>query len=192
MSLVRRTLVVCALSLFPSFFFAPVADARDVTFGLRGNISDDADFGVGADVRWTFLPDDPRLALDATFDYYFPEEGNDDIEDALEQFEDLFPGLDLPVDLGELVDLATPEKTYWEANLNLTWDFTRGGAVVPYAGLGANYARLETKTFGFTSDEDDFGANVLAGLRIQDRFYVEAKQEFGGGDMFVLSAGVRF
>ena len=91
-----------------------------------------------------------------------------------------------------VLDLATPEKTYWEANLNLTWDFTHGGAVVPYAGLGGNYSRLETTLLGFTRDEDDFGANVLAGLRIQDRFYVEAKQEFGGGEMFVLTAGVRF
>ena len=192
MSQVRRIIAVCAFSLLSSFFYVPAADARDVTFGLRGSISDDADFGVGADIRWTFLPDDPRLALDLTFDYFFPEEGNDDIEDILDEVDGLFPNLPLPIDLEEILDLATPERTYWEANLNLTWDFTRGGAVIPYAGLGANYGRLETELLGFTSDEDDFGANVLAGMRIKDRFYVEAKQEFGGGEMFVLSAGVRF
>ena len=49
----------------------------------------------------------------------------------------------------------------------------------PLRGAGRDLRRRETTTFGFTSDENDVGANVLAGLRIQDRFYVEAKQEFG-------------
>lgn len=191
MSLARRTIAACALSFFASLLSVPVADARDVTFGVRGSISDDADFGVGADIRWTFLADDPRLALNLTFDYFFPEEGDDEIEDALEDLEDLIPGVPLP-ELDDFLDFAGTDTTYWEGNLNLTWDFVRDGAVIPYAGLGANYGRLETEAFGFTSDQDDVGANILAGMRIQDRFYVEAKQEFGGGELFVLSVGVRF
>jgi hypothetical protein len=169
---------------------APAADARDVTFGPRVSLADDADFGVGADIRWTFLGDDPRLAVVASFDYFFPEEPGGEIDDVLEDIDERFGHLlPFPIDLDELVDI---EEEYFEANLNLTWDFTGPRAVVPYAGLGAFYGRRETSFFGFDRDEDDFGANVLAGIRIKDRFYVEAKQEAGGAEMFVLSAGVRF
>jgi hypothetical protein len=156
------------------------AQERDVTFGVRGSVSDDADFGVGADVRWRFLADDPRLSLTAGFDYYFPE------EEAIVTPPLDIPGLpDLPFDL-------QPDLRYWEANLNLTWDFTERGTVVPYAGLGLNYARAQTSILGFELDEDDVGANVVAGLRIGRHVYVEAKQEAGGGELFVVSAGLRF
>ena len=84
------------------------------------------------------------------------------------------------------------EVEYWEANLNLTWDFTTDRAVIPYAGVGVNYGRASASLRGSTSDEGDVGANVLAGVRIQRRFYVEAKQEAGGGELFVLTVGVRF
>jgi len=166
---------------------APVA-AADVQFGPRVSISNDADFGVGADVRWAFLADDPRLAVSATFDYFFPEDGDGELDDALEDFEDFFPDdFDLPFDFS-----PDTEVEYWEANLNLTWDFTSDRAVVPYAGVGMNYGHARASAFGFDTDESDVGANVLAGIRIRDRFYVEAKTEAGGGELFVVTAGVRF
>ena len=73
------------------------AGARDVHVGPRFNVSDDADLGVGADVRWTFLADDPRLALTASFDYFFPEDGDQPFGDAfatkwVELFRDVVPG----------------------------------------------------------------------------------------------------
>jgi opacity protein-like surface antigen len=167
---------------------AAPARAGDVQFGPRFDVSDDADLGVGADVRWTFLRDDPRLALSASFDYFFPDEGDEQFDDLLANFEDLLPDeLPLPFDFSPQTDVE-----YWEANLNLTWDFTTDRAVVPYAGVGVNYAHSRTSAFGFDSDENDVGANVLAGVRIQRRFYVEAKQEAGGGELFVLTVGVRF
>jgi len=166
---------------------APVA-AGDVQFGPRFDVSDDADLGVGADVRWTFLADDPRLALSASFDYFFPDDGTDDFDDALAGFEDLLPrDVPLPFDFNPDTNVE-----YWEANLNLTWDFTSDRAVVPYAGVGVNYGHSKVSAFGFDSDESDVGANVLAGVRIKQRFYVEAKQEAGGGELFVLTVGVRF
>jgi hypothetical protein len=166
---------------------APLA-AADVGFGPRFSVSDDADFGIGADVRWAFLADDPRLAVSASFDYFFPEDGNDELEDALDGFEGFFPDdFDLPFDFRSNIEVE-----YWEANLNLTWDFTADRTVIPYAGVGLNYARLRSSAFGFEGDESDVGANVLAGIRIRDRFYVEAKTEAGGGELFVLTAGVRF
>jgi opacity protein-like surface antigen len=167
---------------------AATTQAADVQFGPRVSVSDDADFGVGADVRWTFLADDPRLALTGSFDYFFPEDGDDEFEDALDQFRGFLPDdVDLPFDFN-----PDTEVEYWEANLNLTWDFTTDRAVIPYAGVGVNYAHSRASAFGFDSDESEVGANVLAGMRIRERFYVEAKQEAGGGELFVLTVGVRF
>lgn len=162
--------------------------AADVQFGPRFNVSDDADLGVGADVRWTFLADDPRLALSASFDYFFPDQGHDEIDEALARLERLIPGeFQLPLDLR-----PDTEVEYWEANLNLTWDFTTERVAIPYAGVGVNYAHSRASGFGFDSDRNDVGANVLAGIRIHRRFYIEAKQEAGGGELFVLTVGVRF
>jgi hypothetical protein len=177
-----RAAMVVAVALLSA---PAAAQDRDVTFGVRGSVSDDADFGVGADVRWRFLRDDPRLALTLGVDYFFPEQPDTGLEDL--PFRDLFPELfpQLPFDLDT-------DVRYWEANLNLTWDFTERGTVVPYAGVGLNYARAESTVLGQDFEDDEFGANVLAGVRIGRHVYVEAKQEAGGGEMFVASVGVRF
>ena len=177
--LITAAVVACA---------AGPARAGDVQFGPRGSVSDDADLGVGADIRWAFLDEDPRLALTASFDYFFPDDGDEDLEELLAGFEDFFPG-EAPFPFPFTSDT---DVEYWEANLNLTWDFTTDRVVIPYAGVGVNYARSKVSTFGFESDDDDVGANVLAGVRIKQRFYVEAKQEAGGGELFVLTVGVRF
>ncbi len=165
------------------------AQAADVTVGPRFSVSDDADLGVGGDVRVTILDRDPRLAITGSFDDFFPDDGTDDIEDALDQFDDLLPG---NVHLPPLDFLPDTDVSYWEANLNLTWDFTDAATVVPYAGAGVNYAHATASAFGFNTDTSDVGANVLAGMRIQNRFYMEAKYEAGGGELFVLTVGVRF
>jgi hypothetical protein len=162
------------------------AGAADVQLGPRFNVSDDAGLGLGADVRWTFLRDDPRLALSASFDYFFPDDGHDELDEVLRQLETFLGDLDLPFDLGRT------DVEYWEANLNLTWEFTSARPVIPYAGAGINFARAQVSSFGFESGESDVGANVLAGVRIARRFYVETRLEAGGGDLFVLTLGVRF
>jgi opacity protein-like surface antigen len=172
--------------LAAAFVSATQARSADVQFGPRFNVSDEADLGLGADVRWTFLRDDPRLALSASFDYFFPDDGNDDVDDVFRQFEMFLGDIDLPFDLGGT------DVEYWEANLNLTWDFTSDRPVIPYAGVGINFAQARVSTFGFDSDQSDVGANVLAGIRIARRFYVETKLEAGGGELFVLTLGVRF
>ena len=167
---------------------AASAQAGEIQAGPRFDVSDNADLGLGADVLWTFLPRDPRLALTGSFDYFFPDNGSGDLADAVAQLRALIPGdLRLPLDL--TLDF---EIRYWEANLNLTWDFTDERAMVPYAGVGVNYGRSRSSALGFHSDQSDVGANVLAGVRIEQRFYVEAKKEAGGGKLFVLTAGVRF
>jgi hypothetical protein len=171
---------------------APVcAQEGRVRVGPHFNVSDDADLGVGADIRWPFLPADRRLALTASFDWFFPDDDTDEIIDDVREFLDLI-GVPLPPIPFEI------DVTYWEANLNLTYDFGTTGAVTPYAGVGVNYAHSELNLGGILdfvpidSTDDEFGANVLAGMRFGGRFYVEAKREVGGGELFVLTAGVRF
>jgi hypothetical protein len=58
--------------------------------------------------------------------------------------------------------------------------------------VGINYARSRVEVFGLEEEDDDVGANVLAGVRIARRVFVQAKKEAGGGDLFVVTAGVRF
>jgi hypothetical protein len=171
--------------------------ARRVQVGVHGNVSDDADLGLGADVRWQFLRSDQRLALVGSFDYFFPQD--DDLEFFPADFTGLFDAFfrGLPDPLGQLPPLPVledfqVERRYWEANLDLTWDFGNSGTVVPYAGVGLNYARSRVEVFGREEEDDDIGANVLAGVRIARRVFVQAKKEAGGGDLFVVTAGVRF
>jgi hypothetical protein len=184
----RLRKIALAVSFAGLIASAPPSLAQDsrVSFGPHVNVSDDADLGVGADVRWVFLRDDRRLALVASFDYYFPEDEELELPDQFRELLELFGG-EFPLDFGQDV-----EREYWEANLNLTWDFAGGGTVIPYAGVGVSYAHASVNAFGIEDDEDDVGANVLAGVRIARRFFVEAKREAGGGELFVLSAGVRF
>jgi hypothetical protein len=177
-----------AFALVAALIAPAPAHAQDsrVQFGPHVNVSDDADLGVGADVRWAFLRDDRRLALVASFDYYFPEDVELELPDQFRELLELFGG-EFPLDFGQDV-----EREYWEANLNLTWDFSATGTVIPYAGVGVSYGRASVNAFGIEEDEDDVGANVLGGVRIARRFFVEAKREAGGGELFVLTAGVRF
>ena len=189
----RARWIVSALALTLLSAATPAAaQSGRVRVGPHFSISDDADLGVGADVRWPFLASDRRLALTASFDWFFPEDQGGDVNEELRRFLDLIGGGQFPLpELPFEVDV-----TYWEANLNLTYDFGTSGAVTPYAGVGINYAHTEVSVSGFfepvDQSDNDVGANVLAGVRFGGRFYVEAKREAGGGDLFVLTAGVRF
>lgn len=165
-------LSVCAASI--AFGSSPTPAGAEPELGLRANLSDDADFGVGAEVRWPFLPPHPRVAAGISFDYFFP--GTDGVETF---------GFDADV-------------KYWEINANITYDLG-SGTVVPYAGAGLNYARGNVRVDAFEDDgvdpiqasESDVGANLVGGVRYQ-RFFAEAKVEAGGGEMFVLTVGLRF
>ena len=184
-----RHVALAAIAALGTIVAAAPGHAQSrVQFGPHASVSDDADLGVGADVRWTFLPDDRRLALVASFDYFFPPQDEVvEFEPELQRFFERFgvrpPPRAFPLDT---------DVEYWEANLNLTWDFGPSATVVPYAGAGVTYARASVSFLGVENEEDDVGANVLAGLRIARRFFVEAKKEAGGGELFVLTAGVRF
>lgn len=192
--LVRSALVLALIAAAaPSYG----QSARRVQVGVHGNVSDDADLGLGGDVRWQFLRSDSRVALVGSFDYFFPEDdGLDFFNNNLGGiFDSFFRGL--PDPLGNLPPLPVledlqVERKYWEANLDLTYDFGTSGTVIPYAGVGVNFAHSRVEAFRLEEDEGDWGANVLAGVRIARRVFVQAKKEAGGGDLFVVTAGVRF
>jgi hypothetical protein len=189
-----RVVLACAVAAFLAGAAPARAQSSRVQFGPRVSVSDDADLGVGADVRWPFLRSDRRLALSVSFDWFFPEEESADFSELQDLFA-LFGGRDLPP--LPVFELET-DLTYWEANLNLTYDFGTTGAVTPYAGVGVNFAHSEVQVSGLldldfrNEGDDDVGANVLAGVRFARRFYVEAKREAGGGELFMVTAGVRF
>jgi opacity protein-like surface antigen len=155
-----------ALSLVPG----AAAQERPIRFGIQGNWADDADLGVGARVQVGLADFYEGLRGIASFDYFFP--GDDD-------------------DIG-VVDL---DVTYWELNANVT--YTLKGRLAPYVGTGLNIAHasagVDVGDIDLGSDsETDLGLNVLGGLRLSDRFFAEAKLELGGGEQFMLTAGVLF
>ena len=80
----RVTWMVSVLALTLLSAAAPAAaQSGRVRVGPHFNISDDADLGLGADVRWPFLPADRRLALTASFDWFFPEDESGDAGEEL-------------------------------------------------------------------------------------------------------------
>jgi hypothetical protein len=191
----HRAVLACAAAAFLAAAAPARAQSSRVQFGPRFSVSDDADLGVGADVRWPFLRSDRRLALSLSFDWFFPEEESADFSELQDLLALFGGGRDLPP--LPVFELET-DLTYWEANLNLTYDFGTTGAVTPYAGVGVNFAHSEVTAFGvldldfLNEGDDEVGANVLAGVRFARRFYVEAKREAGGGELFMVTAGVRF
>jgi len=133
------------------------------------------------------LVDIPGFSTSGTSERY---SANFDVSWEVDLLGRFFPGVPLPhFDFGI-------DRQYWEANLDLTYDFGHTSILVPYVGVGANYAHAHAKLRGpFPENgesEDDFGANVLAGVRIGRYVFVQAKKEAGGGDLFVLTAGLRF
>jgi opacity protein-like surface antigen len=87
-----------------------------------------------------------------------------------------------------------------EINGNLAVPFTLGGSSLqPYAGTGIHIARV---SFDYSDnplvddvDDTEVGLNILGGVffPISDlRGFGELKFELGGGEQFVLSAGILF
>jgi hypothetical protein len=156
-------------------------DAKAVSFGVNADWSDDADFGVGGRVIVNLDKQLKGLEAVGSFDYFFPSAGDvGDIE-------------------GDGVDV---DVTYFEVNLNAVYKFKlENSSLTPYVGSGLNIAHGNV---GASVDLGDFGSvggsvsntevglNILGGVIINKKFFVEAKFEAGGGEMFVVSGGIRF
>ena len=147
-----------------------VAQERPIRFGVQGSWADDADLGVGARVQVGLADFHEGLRGIASFDYFFPDSDGS-------------------------IGVVDVDVTYWELNANLT--YTLKGDLAPYVGTGLNLAHasagLAAGAVNLGSEsETDLGLNLLGGLRLSNRFFAEAKLELGGGENFMVSAGLLF
>lgn len=131
--------------------------------GLQASWADDADFGIG--IRYE--NDVHKVISGAPQKLHF-----------IIAFDYFFP---------EIVE------TYYEGNINLTYQFgDQRRAIGPYLGGGLNIARVENAGASNT----DLGLNILGGLRFRSASrmvpFVEARFEAGGGEQFVITAGLLF
>jgi opacity protein-like surface antigen len=146
------------------------AAAGQITAGVHADWGSDTDFGVGARAVLSLDGLVPNLETVGSFDYFFP---GDDV------------GADV---------------TYWEVNANVVYRFnTKGSPIKPYAGAGLNFAYLKASAdvldIEVSGDESRGGFNLLGGLLFdigRVKPFVEGRVESGGGEQFVVSAGVRF
>jgi hypothetical protein len=134
-------------------------------YGPHASFADESDLGLGARAHWSFTNRRP-VALITSFDYFFPSTPT---------------GLD---------------AKHWEVNSNMAYHFGRRWR--PYVGPGLNLAR-RTATFTGTDlagSDTSVGMNVLGGVRrVEGRkrqYFAEARYELGGGEQFLVTAGVLF
>lgn len=166
----RLTAAIAVILLSFNVLAEAAAQERPIRFGVQGSWADDVDFGVGARVQVGLADFYEGLRGIASFDYFFPGEDSD---------------------FG-LVDL---DVKYWELNANLT--YTLKGSLAPYVGTGLNIAHASAGLRAGDLDlgdesETDLGLNLLGGLRLSGRFFAEAKLELGGGENFMVTAGILF
>jgi opacity protein-like surface antigen len=90
------------------------------------------------------------------------------------------------------------DRTYWEVNGNLAYNFNIQSApsISPYVGGGLNIAHL-SKEFedGRDSSDTDLGINLLAGTQFGTKAvtpFVELRVELAGGEQFVITGGLLF
>lgn len=141
----------------------PASAFGQVNIGAQGAWSDDFDFGVGGRV-WVGLPvPQAPLAAFGEFDWFFPD----------------VDGVD-----------------YWEINANVVYLLPVQNPIVsPYGGAGLNIATADGEVAGISASNTEVGLNLLVGTNINlqaVRPYADARFEVGGGEQFVITAGVAF
>jgi len=146
------------------------AATGQVSAGIQGSWGAETDFGVGVRIIVDLGGLVGGLETSGSFDYFFP-------------------GDDFGADL-----------TYWEANANLVYRIDSAGEILkPYLGAGFNLARFEASVDVLGAEisgaETKGGLNLVGGLMFDlgaAKPFTEGKVVAGGGDQFVVSAGVRF
>lgn len=160
-----------------SFGASSEAEAQ-FTFGPQAAFHDDADLGVGA---WFSVPMPSiheQISILANFLYFFPDGGSD-------------------------FGVAEIDVSYWELNGGLKYDFPTSGAITPFVMAGIQYAKYSIDYDGPGDDlfdtgygDGDIGLNVGGGLTtsLGDSLtgLLGGRLELGGGEGFVLEAGLGF
>ena len=147
------------------------ASQKAVWFGAHASYANESDLGLGARALWS-VSGLRRLGVITSLDYFFPS-GSEGV--------------------------VTVNAKHWEVNGNLAYHFGRRWR--PYAGPGLNVARrsAELAFLGQPSGsatETALGLNLLGGVRrvngSKRQYFAEARYEVGGGEQFVVAAGVLF
>jgi hypothetical protein len=154
----------------PTHAAAQIAPVLQYNYG--SDVTGKAVSGVGAGLRFPLRAWNQQNGPMAmfTFDYFFAP--------------------DYPVDNGSL-----HKQTYWEVNMDATWDIPRAKAI--YVGGGLNFTQQSVDYPGNAPGISGtaLGLNALAGLRIGGKkggAFVQGRGELGGGKQFVVSAGIYF
>lgn len=159
--------VIAAAALVAAVSTEGLAQGAARPFNLGGQVSFGGDSDLGIGIRYenqlnSLLPSMPTLRAVGSFDLFFPGQGVD----------------------------------WMEFNIGAVYGFSAlGSGVTPYAGGGLNIARMsfDLGPLG-SSSNTEIGLNVIGGARFRAMGrmtpYAEVRLELGGGEQFVLTAGV--
>ena len=144
---------------------ASLSTDKSLWYGPQASFADESDLGLGARAHWNLNTSRP-LAVITSFDYFFPSAP------------------------------AGVDAKHWEVNGNMAYQFGRRWK--PYVGPGLNLARrtADVPVADVSASETSLGVNMLGGVRRVDgrkrQYFAEARYEVGGGEQFLVTAGVLF
>lgn len=125
---------------------------------------DEADLGIAGFVSMPLSGVHPNLSVVGDFSWFFPDD----------------EGTDADVD-------------YYEVNGNLLYGFPSDGPVNPWVLAGVNIARASAEAGDVSVSDTEVGLNVGGGVTFATesiRPLAGAKYELGGGEGFVVFAGI--
>jgi Outer membrane protein beta-barrel domain len=96
-------------------------------------------------------------------------------------------------------DNSNFDRSYWEANGNLAYNFRIADAqsLAPYVGAGLNISRfsIEDRSTGEERDNTDLGVNLFAGTQFEGTSvtpFAEFRIVAEGAEQLVLTGGILF
>ena len=173
----KRLLGTLMLATALAFGASSEAQAQ-FTFGPGVAYHDDADLGVGVWFATPMASIHEQVSLWGSFIYFFPDGGTS-------------------------IGSSSVDVSYFEVNGGLSYAFVTEGAIVPFVSAGLNVARYSVDYSGPIDDLFDIGASstdiglsVGGGIRtsLGDSMtgVAGARLELGGGEGFVIEAGIGF
>jgi hypothetical protein len=148
----------------------PSAGQAQIQFGPQVAWGSDSDLGVGARIALGMPQIRPGVELHVGGDYFF-----------------------FDCDSG----FSEVDCSWIEVNANLHVPVPVSPTLNTYAGAGLNVARVKVSVDGFgdtfSASNTEIGLNVLGGLKFSAASFtpfVEASFTLGGGEQFVLRAGI--
>ncbi len=167
------------LLLAAALAFGASSEAQaQFTFGPKAAFHDDADLGVGVFFMTPAESINENVSIWGNFLYFFPGEGTS-------------------------AGAFSADLTYFEINGGLMYDFVTEGSITPFVSAGLNVARASVDVDGpgtdlidVDSSNTDIGLNVGGGIKtmLGDSLtgLAQARLELGGGEGFVIEAGLGF